>query len=251
MAPRSVLHDAQVMADDGTLGRVKHVVLDEHLHEVTDLVVNQDGEEWLVPMSAVTHIEAGQITVGGERSHYQRAGSFNRDDYEVIDDDADANPEHGGEPAFPPASAASAERSSRGSAPPGYRLQLREERLRIATEPQQAGAVRVTKRAIEHTETVSVPVREERVVIEVMPGAGAVRVGDRELREGEALEVPLREERVVVDTEVVLSEDVTIRKEVIEHAEPVSATLLKEELVVDEQGEVTVESRDADSHPQR
>jgi uncharacterized protein (TIGR02271 family) len=112
------------------------------------------------------------------------------------------------------------------------RLQLMEERLRINKEREQAGSVRLGKRITEHTETVNVPVREERVVIERTPGSGEVAVGDRQLREGETVEVPVTRERVEVTKQPVVAEQVNVRKETTERTEQARETVRKEELDV-------------------
>jgi len=111
-------------------------------------------------------------------------------------------------------------------------IQLREEQLRVETEREQAGEVRIGKRVTEHEETVTVPVREERVIIERTAGSGQPAEGG-ELREGETIEVPLMKERVEVEKEAVVSEEVNVRKEVTERQERVTDTVRKEELVVD------------------
>jgi uncharacterized protein (TIGR02271 family) len=112
-------------------------------------------------------------------------------------------------------------------------LELKEERLRVDKQREQVGTVRVSKRVQEHTETRQVPVREERLIIEHRPGGGTVSVGGRQLFEGETVEIPVMRDRVVVTKEPLLVEEVSIRKEVYEHAEQGQATLRREELEVD------------------
>src|SRR5205085_11085098 len=53
-----------------------------------------------------------------------------------------------------------------------FRLQLKAERLQVRKQAEEAGRVRVGKQVVEHTETVTVPVREERVIIERTPVGG-------------------------------------------------------------------------------
>ena len=120
------------------------------------------------------------------------------------------------------------------------RLQLLEERLRVNKERYQAGEVRLGKRIVERQETVTVPVREERVIIERTAGSGEVISGDADFRDGETIEVDVMRERVEVGKEAVVAEEVNVRKETVEREERVSDTVRREELVVEgDQGLVT------------
>jgi uncharacterized protein (TIGR02271 family) len=92
---------------------------------------------------------------------------------------------------------------------------------------------------------VTVPVRATRLVIEVVPGSGSARVGDRVLQEGESLDVLLSEERVSVTKELVAREDVLIRTDVVEQEQQIQETVRREELVIDQDGDLTVEDADA------
>jgi len=119
-------------------------------------------------------------------------------------------------------------------------LELHEERLRVEKERVEAGVVRVRKVVREWTETVEVPLREERLVLEVAPGSGVVAIDGRELQPGDVLEVPLLEERASVVKETIVSEDVVIRKEETEVEETFEETLRREELELDGDGELDV-----------
>ena len=121
------------------------------------------------------------------------------------------------------------------------RLELRAEQLRLRTVPEQVGAARLSTRVVEHTETIQVPLREERVVIERLPGGAEVLVDGRLLAEGEQVEVVIRRERPRIGTEVVEVECLEVRTEPLERRETVAATLRQEELVVGHEGNLTVE----------
>ena len=113
-------------------------------------------------------------------------------------------------------------------------IELREERLRVEKEREQAGTVRLGKQVTEHEETVNVPVREERVVIERTPGSG--QATGREISgQDETIEVPVERERVNVAKDAVVAEEVNVRKEATERTEQVQETVRKEELEVDDQ----------------
>jgi uncharacterized protein (TIGR02271 family) len=113
------------------------------------------------------------------------------------------------------------------------RLQLLEERLRVNKERYQAGEVRLGKRIVERQETVTVPVREERVIIERTAGSGQVLGTDVDFRDGETIEVEVMRERVEVGKEAVVAEEINVRKEAVEREERVSDTVRREELVVE------------------
>jgi uncharacterized protein (TIGR02271 family) len=111
-------------------------------------------------------------------------------------------------------------------------LELREERLRVDKEREQAGEVRLGKQVVEETQSVEVPLREERVVIERHAGSGEAvggEIGDT----GEEIEVPVMKERAEVEKETVVAEEVGVRKEAVERTEQVQATLRREELEVE------------------
>jgi uncharacterized protein (TIGR02271 family) len=115
-------------------------------------------------------------------------------------------------------------------------LRLREERLRVGKEREQAGEVRLGKQVVERTETAEVPLREERVVIE-RRAVNKPADGDVDLRE-KTIEVPVERERAVVEKEAVVTEEVGVRKEAVERTQQVQGTVRKEELVVEGEGDV-------------
>lgn len=272
--------DARVVADDGDVGHVSHVIVDPATREVTNIVVHRDGDDWIVPMSAVEHVEGKTVRVQGERARYASARPFNREQFHAVDEDearldSARVAEHGGAPlldaerdavevggvtspsyaAAPLAGDAPVQTGQTTEWPAGeqgpYRLQLKEERLRVETAEEQAGSVRLTRRVVERIETIPVPVREERLIIEVVPGSGTVRIGDRTLSEGESIEVLLHEERVITSKEVIVSEDILIRKEIVEREERIQETLRREELVVDEAGQLERTESPVDPADQR
>ena len=113
------------------------------------------------------------------------------------------------------------------------RLQLLEERLIANKERYQAGTVRLGKRVTERTETVNVPVREERVIIERRPVAPDTPATTEITGEETVIEVPLMKEQAVLEKEAVVTEEVVVRKEAVEHTEHLEETVRKEELVVE------------------
>jgi uncharacterized protein (TIGR02271 family) len=223
MRSTDIPRNAAVLAHDGKLGRIRHIIVDPTTSEITELVVEHGGRRWLIPAGAVAGVEGKQIRVAGDRAQFEDGGVFRAEEYEPLD----AGPGNG----------------ARGDALQRrpQRLQLKEEVLRVTKTEEPAGVVRVSTRVTERTETVVVPLRETRLVIEVVPGGGRARVGDRELREGESIELVLSEERLSVSKDVVVREDVLIRTESVEREERVEQTLRREELVVDQEGDLVVQ----------
>ncbi|MGI8552664.1 MAG: YsnF/AvaK domain-containing protein [Dehalococcoidia bacterium] len=240
-----------VDAADGAVGSVKHLILGAVETDVTDLVVEQGSQAWLLPLSSVAGVANGRVQLRGAWSQLQGKRSFHQEDFETVDR-AEMPVEHEqelrSEPATPievPSVSGTPEtgfgretqhlseegHASRGSS---SRLQLKEERLRLSTTPELAGVLRVSRQFVEHTETLKVVVREERVIIECVRGTGTIHVGNRELRAGERIEITLMKERVRLTLEPILEEGVAIRKEVLEQVEQVKAVLHKEELLVND-----------------
>ena len=225
MTSRDIRRDATVEAADGEVGHVRHVVVDPQTRAVTDLVVEQGGRQWLLPASAIAGVAAERVTLEGERSQLQTGRAFTAAEFTSLD---------GGDEQGDIRSTFELQRRPQ-------RLQLREEVLRVTKTEEQTGVVRVSTRVTEWTETVSVPLRVTRLVIEVVPGSGSARVGDRVLGEGESIEVVLCEERVTVSKELVAREDVIVRTETVEREEQIQETVRREELVIDREGDLAVE----------
>ena len=230
MLSTEIPRNARVEAADGELGRVRHVIVDPESRQTTDLIVEQDGRQWLVSASAVAGVEGDRVRLQTERAQVQ-THSADLSAFEALD----GAPEPG-------TTTSTFELQRRPQ-----RLQLKEEVLRVSKSEEQTGVVRVSTRVTERLETVTVPVRATRVVIEVVPGSGSARVGDRVLQEGESIEVLLTEERLSVTKELVVREDVVIRTETVEHEEQIQETLRREELVVNQEGSLTVEEAGATS----
>lgn len=251
MAERNIQRNARVLASDGEVGRVSHVIVDPQTKEVTHLVVGRDGDDYEVPITAVQRVEGDRVTLQGDRSAVGRR--FDREQYHEVDEDevrgdTTRTAQRGGAPlqdadedevqvGFTPVPPPTAEEVRRYNEEQPRRLQLREERLRIRKEQEQAGEVRLGTRVVEHQETVEVPLREERVVIERHAVQGEARAGEI-TGTSETIEVPLMRERANIEKEAVVTEEVNVRTEAVEHTERVQETVRREELVVEEEGDV-------------
>jgi uncharacterized protein (TIGR02271 family) len=117
-------------------------------------------------------------------------------------------------------------------------MQVKEERLHAEKRPVEAGQVNVRKEVHTETKTLEVPVQREEVVIERTPVHG--RAAADAIREGEEIRIPVREEQVNVSKEAVVTEEVKVGKRVVQDTERVSGDVRKEEVKVEQQGNVDV-----------
>jgi uncharacterized protein (TIGR02271 family) len=110
-----------------------------------------------------------------------------------------------------------------------------EERLRVGTTSEEAGRVRLRKYVTTEMETVQVPVRKERAVLETEPITDANR--DEALAgpgiSEEEHEVVLHEERAVVEKTVEPVERVRLGTETVTEQETVSEEVRKEHIETD------------------
>lgn len=117
-------------------------------------------------------------------------------------------------------------------------LRLREEQMQIDKHNVKAGEAIIHKRVIEETKTVEVPVRHEEIVIERVPVSGAAT--DDANFEDETFTIPVMEEQVEVTKHPVITQEVKIHKRDVENVEQFSASLRKEELAVDKDGNTII-----------
>lgn len=105
-----------------------------------------------------------------------------------------------------------------------------EEEMSVGTRTEEVGNVRLRKYVTTDTETVTVPVQKEKVVVE--------RTSVDDTTGGtiseEVAEVTVSEEVPVVDTEVVAKEEIGIRKETTTEQRSVSADVQKEHVEVED-----------------
>ena len=104
----------------------------------------------------------------------------------------------------------------------------------------------VRKEVHTETKTLEVPVQREEVVIERTPvhgRAAAEGIAAGDIREGEEIRVPVREEQVNVTKQPVVTEEVKVGKRVVQDTERVSGEVRKEEVKVEQTGDVDIKNR--------
>lgn len=117
-------------------------------------------------------------------------------------------------------------------------MTLSEERLQVGKESVEAGRARLRKYTVTETQTVTVPVTKEKLVIERTPVTGDATVDPITETGDQVEEITLREERVVVGKETVAVEQVRVGKEVITENQQVSDQIRKERADLDVEGDV-------------
>jgi len=118
-------------------------------------------------------------------------------------------------------------------------IQLREEELKVDKHRVNAGEVNVRKEVITEQRQITVPVEREEVVIERRPGHGQAATGDIK---AEQIRIPVSEEEVEVRKNTVVKEEVSVGKRKVTENKTVGGTVKKEELRVEEKGDVTVKN---------
>jgi uncharacterized protein (TIGR02271 family) len=122
-----------------------------------------------------------------------------------------------------------------GTASADIQVPVREEELVTGTRVEEEGRVRIHKEVVEEQETVTVPVRRERVVVERVPATGEIDANavDATAFKEDDIEIPVMREEAVVGKRVQGVENVRIHKDVVTDNEQVSDTVRKERVVVD------------------
>jgi len=128
-------------------------------------------------------------------------------------------------------------------------IQLKEERLRADKRPVEAGEVNVRKEVHTETKTLEVPVQREEVVIERTPVHG--RATTEGIAAGEQIRIPVREEQVSVAKEAVVTEEVKVGKRTVQDTEHVSGQVRKEEVKIEQKGDVDVKNCGPGKGPNR
>jgi uncharacterized protein (TIGR02271 family) len=137
-----------------------------------------------------------------------------------------------------PAAAHSSTSALKGSE--GRTLQAKEEQLHVQKHKEQAGEVTIRKEVHTEHKTIEVPVEREEVVIERRPVSGNQPAAGTIAAEGQTIRVPVSEEHVEVTKTPVVKEEVTVGKRKVKETQRVGATVRKEEIKVEKQGDANV-----------
>jgi len=119
----------------------------------------------------------------------------------------------------------------------GRTMELKEEKLNVRKTPVKKGEVEVRKEVVTEHKRIDVPVEREEVVIERRPARGRAARGTIQPEE---IRIPVKEERVDVTKETVVKEEVNVGKRKVRGTQTVGGEVRREELRVQEQGDVDV-----------
>lgn len=139
--------------------------------------------------------------------------------------------------------------ASRTTSREGETIQVKEEQLKAEKRPVEAGEVRVRKEVHTENKSIEVPVEHEEVVIERTPVHGrapAEGISGDAIRENEEIRIPVREEQVDVSKQTVVNEEVNVGKRVVRDTKKVSGQVRKEDVQVDQSGNVDVRTTGKD-----
>ncbi len=118
-------------------------------------------------------------------------------------------------------------------------IELSEEKLDVSTNEVQTGEVNVSKNVVEERESVDVPVEHEEVVIERHAVDGEREANHHDFK-NEEFSIPVNEEQINVDKKSVVTEEVSIGKERVTEDKHVEETVRREELDIENTGDVDV-----------
>jgi len=266
MAEIEIDRNEKVVGLDGNeIGRVKHVIVDGPSRQVTDLVVEQNGAEFLVPLMSVERLEKGTLQMREAPAAMGSDRMFMRDAYHEVDDDdvammpatntpGGATLEQTGKDsvviedtrtAMPAESRQQPmrEQPKRGQATQreqttregeNITVPVVSEKLTAGVRETEAGKFRLSKRVIEEQKTIDVPVEHEearitQTAVNRRPATQEeIGMMDRDI------EVPLRDQEVVTAKEARVTGEVNVRKETTQGTERVTDTVRREEVHVED-----------------
>ena len=122
------------------------------------------------------------------------------------------------------------------------RVQRHEEELQATKSTRDSGEVRVSKDVVEEEQTLEVPVTREQVTVRSVDASDSTSETS-EAFQGGTISVPVREEGVEVDKQTRVAEEVEIDKRTVESTEGVTDTVRREQVNIEELGNVDVDRR--------
>ncbi len=262
MAEMEIDRDEKVVGPDGNeIGRVKHVIVDGPTRQVTDLVVEQHGEEFLVPLMSVQRHETGTLMMREAPAAMGSDRMFMRDGYREVDEDDVAmmpptNVPGGAtlEQTGKDSAVITDTRTARDMAAETRQQPMREqpkreqtaregenvtvpvvsEKLTAGVRETEAGKFRLSKRVVEEQKTIDVPVEHEEVrITETAVNRRPATAEELKMR-GRNIEVPMRDQEVVTAKEARVTGEVDVRKEMTQETERVTDTVRREEVHVED-----------------
>jgi stress response protein YsnF len=255
-------------ADGGKLGTVEHFFVDDRTGTPSWVAVTTGlfgTRTSLVPAQSAA-LEEGRLVLPVTKDAVRSAPELGDGGHLSPDDEARLRRHYGlevagtGEPAWTadatgltPAGAApdeaedEARPTGRHAAPDGPSpgpadggMVRSEEQLRVGTEQVAATRVRIVKYVVTEEVQLTVPIRREEIRVEEVPLDAADEPGESLVPAAAGGELPdeivLHTERPVVSVEVVPTERVRLRTEVVQGQETVTRQVQREQIAVDQPG---------------
>ena len=257
-------------ADGSKLGTVEHFFVDDRTGTPSWVAVTTGlfgTRTSLVPVQSAA-LEDGRLVLPVTKDAVRSAPEVGEGGHLSPDDEARLRRHYGlevagtGEPAWTadstgltPAGAAPAEdedeaeqtgrhaapAASEGSMASDGGMVRSEEQLRVGTEQVAATRVRIVKYVVTEEVQVTVPIRREEIRVEEVPLDAVDEPGESLVPAasgggGLPDEIVLHTERPVVSVEVVPTERVRLRTEVVQGQETVTRQVQREQIAVDQQG---------------
>ena len=125
-------------------------------------------------------------------------------------------------------------------------IQLFEERLTTHKRRIKTGEVRISKQIVTSSESASVPVKKEKIIIEIESVYNAdtrLDIGQAKVAEDGSMSMDIYEEQVSVCREVVPYQSVSVKKQVVNDVVEAEGVLRREELIIEREGNPVIEER--------
>lgn len=125
------------------------------------------------------------------------------------------------------------------------KMKLREERMEIYKNKIQTGEVSIHKEVVTEERNITVPVKREELVIE--NNVFDSQVNDKEEENTETIRIPIREERIDIHKQPVNLENVSFSKQQFEEVKHINETLKKEVPHISVSGDAKIVHEDIDN----
>ena len=196
------------------------------------------GKEHHIPFSAITNVRDNQIYLNVAKDRLNELGydaaPIEKED--TFDGDmVDRTTTVATDTTLPARDVARRDLTTDGA----RKLQLREEELVARTRSVKTGEVGLHTQVVSEQRTLEVPVTHEEVTIE--RHAVDRRPSERPIGESETISVPVSAEQVTLDKKAVVYEEVNVGTRKVQETEHVSDTVRREEAVIKQDGDVTIE----------
>jgi len=142
--------------------------------------------------------------------------------------------------------AATATDVAAGGAAETQRVARYEEELQAQKSTAQTGEVQVRKSVTEDQATLDVPVRRDEVTVRRVAVDRPATGVEQAFQDGETLRVPVTAEQITVTKQPRVVEEIEIQRTPVQETQRVSDTVRREQVAIDQSGDVNVDDRSAD-----